>query len=76
MGLTDRLVPAVDWFIPAGLRETTASLWQARIFVISHFLGPFSAVAILGYLAIAIFLIMPFGIIRGRKPDDNRRAAP
>jgi len=50
VGLTDRLVPAVDWFIPAGLRETTASLWQARIFVISHFLGPFSAVAILGYL--------------------------
>jgi signal transduction histidine kinase len=50
VGLTDRLVPAVDWFVPAGLRESTASLWQARIFVISHFLGPFSAVAILGYL--------------------------
>ena len=50
MALTDRLVPAVDWFVPAGLRETTASLWQARIFVISHFLGPFSAVAALGYL--------------------------
>ena len=50
MGLTDRLIPAVDWFVPAGLRESSASLWQARIFVISHFLGPFSAVAILGYL--------------------------
>ena len=50
VGLTDRLVPAVDWFVPAGLRESTASLWQGRIFVISHFLGPFSAVAILGYL--------------------------
>ncbi len=50
MGLTDRLVPAVDWFVPVGLRESTASLWQARIFVISHILGPFSAVAILGYL--------------------------
>jgi signal transduction histidine kinase len=48
--LTDRLVAAVDWFVPAGLRESTATLWQARIFVISHFLGPFSAVAILGYL--------------------------
>jgi signal transduction histidine kinase len=50
MGLADRLLPAVDWFVPAGLRESTASLWQARIFVISHFLGPFSAIAILGYL--------------------------
>ena len=50
MGLTDRLVRAVDWFVPQGLRASTASLWQARIFVISHFLGPFSAVAILGYL--------------------------
>jgi len=47
---TDRLVRAVDWFVPAELRDSTASLWQARIFVISHFLGPFSAVAILGYL--------------------------
>ena len=46
----NRLVRAVDWFVPAALRERTASLWQARIFVISHFLGPFSAVAILGYL--------------------------
>ncbi len=50
MELADRLVPAVDWFVPVGLRESTASLWQARIFVISHILGPFSAVAILGYL--------------------------
>ena len=46
----DRLVAAVDWFVPPRLRESTASLWQARIFVISHLLGPFSAVAILGYL--------------------------
>ena len=50
MGLTERLVPAVDWFVPVGMRESNASLWQARIFVISHFLGPFSAIAILGYL--------------------------
>ncbi len=48
--LTDRLVRAVDWFVPAELRETTATLWQARIFVISHFVGPFSAIAIMGYL--------------------------
>jgi hypothetical protein len=47
---TDRLVRAVDWFVPAELKDSTASLWQARIFVISHFLGPFCAIAILGYL--------------------------
>lgn len=50
MQVTNRLVGAVDWFVPAGLQQSTASLWQARIFVISHVLGPFSAVAILGYL--------------------------
>jgi signal transduction histidine kinase len=50
VGLVDRLLPAVDWFVPPRLKLSTATLWQARIFVISHFLGPFSAVAILGYL--------------------------
>ncbi len=48
--LTDRLIHAVDWFIPVGLRRSTATHWRARIFVISHVLGPFSGVAILGYL--------------------------
>ena len=48
--LTDRLIHAVDWFIPVRLQESTATLWRARIFVISHVLGPFSAVVILGYL--------------------------
>jgi signal transduction histidine kinase len=47
---TDRLIRAVDWFIPAELQKSTANFWRARIFVISHVLGPFSAVAILGYL--------------------------
>ena len=50
MELTDRLIRAVDWFVPTELRKSTATHWRARIFVISHFLGPFSAVAILGYL--------------------------
>ena len=50
MLLTERLVRAVDWFVPAELQKSTATLWRARIFVISHVLGPFSAVAILGYL--------------------------
>jgi len=47
---TDRLIRAVDWFVPPLLRESKATLWRARIFVISHLLGPFSAVTILGYL--------------------------
>src|SRR5450759_740943 len=50
MVFIDRLIRAVDWFVPAELHESTATLWRARIFVISHVVGPFSAVAILGYL--------------------------
>ena len=50
MMFADRLVCAVDWFVPTRLQKSTATLWRARIFVISHVLGPFSAVAILGYL--------------------------
>ena len=50
MVLTDRLIQAVDWFIPVGLQRSTATLWRARIFVISHVLGPVNAVVLLGYL--------------------------
>ncbi|HEY4066866.1 MAG TPA: ATP-binding protein [Burkholderiaceae bacterium] len=50
MLFTDRLIQAIDWFVPVELQKSTATLWRARIFVISHFLGPFSAVAIMGYL--------------------------
>ena len=46
----DILIGIIDWFIPAELRKSNANLWRARIFVISHMLGPFSAIAILGYL--------------------------
>lgn len=46
----DRLIGAVDWFVPVRLQESNATLWRARIFVISHFLGPFCGVAILGYI--------------------------
>jgi signal transduction histidine kinase len=48
--LIDRLIRTIDWFVPAELQRSTATHWRARIFVISHVLGPFSAVAILGYL--------------------------
>lgn len=50
MPSTDALIRAVDGFVPPELRKSTATHWRARIFVISHVLGPFSAVPILGYL--------------------------
>lgn len=50
MVISDRLLRAVDWFVPAELQQSTATFWRARIFVISHVLGPFSGVAIVGYL--------------------------
>jgi signal transduction histidine kinase len=48
--LKSHLVQAIDWFVPEELRSSTAVLWRARIFAISHILGPFSAVVILTYL--------------------------
>ena len=44
--LSDRLIKIIDWFVPVELRINTANLWRARIFVISHLLGPCSAIAI------------------------------
>jgi signal transduction histidine kinase len=48
--ISDRLLKVIDWFIPAELRTNTANFWRARIFVISHLLGPCSAIAIMGFL--------------------------
>lgn len=45
-----RLLLLVDWFIPHELRTDTAVFWRARIFAISHLLGPCSAIVILSYL--------------------------
>ncbi|HUN53179.1 MAG TPA: ATP-binding protein [Candidatus Sulfotelmatobacter sp.] len=36
----DKLIRAVDWFVPRELRTDTGTLWRARIFAISHLLGP------------------------------------
>lgn len=76
--LSDRLIGLIDWFVPGELRINTANLWRARIFVISHLLGPCSAIAILGYLYRALevhdlvfwticalcgaFWLLPFGL--------------
>jgi len=76
----DKLIDIIDWFIPVDLRASTANLWRARIFVISHLLGPCSAIAILGYLYRALpthdlvfwsicvlcfaFWLLPFGLKR------------
>jgi signal transduction histidine kinase len=45
-----RLIRIIDWFVPDELRIHTAELWRARIFTISHLLGPCMAVVILAYL--------------------------
>jgi signal transduction histidine kinase len=47
---TRRLIQAIDWFVPDALQVHTAELWRARIFTISHLLGPCMAVVILSYL--------------------------
>ena len=52
--ISDRLLKIIDWFIPAELRTNTANFWRARIFVISHLLGPCSAIAIMGFLYLAL----------------------
>ena len=52
--ISDRLLKIIDWFIPVELRSNTANLWRARIFTISHLLGPCSAIAILGFLYYAL----------------------
>jgi len=46
----NQITRAVDWFVPNELRSNTATLWRARIFAISHLLGPCMAVVILLYL--------------------------
>ncbi len=45
-----RIMQVVDWFVPAELQVHTAELWRARIFTISHILGPCMAAVILAYL--------------------------
>jgi signal transduction histidine kinase len=76
--LKNNLLRAIDWFIPDALHVNNALLWRARIFVISHFLGPCSAVLILYYLYRALdshgiefwtiavlcglFWLLPFGL--------------
>ena len=48
--LNERLIQAIDWFVPAQLRTDTGSFWQARIFAISHLLSPCFAAPIVVFL--------------------------
>ena len=45
--LNEKLLAAIDWFVPEELRNDTGSLWQARIFAISHLLTPCFGVPVL-----------------------------
>lgn len=76
--LYERILQAIDWFVPAQLRTDTGSFWRARIFAISHLLSPCFAVPIVVFLfradpqpgvpfwiicALAsLFLFLPFGM--------------
>jgi signal transduction histidine kinase len=76
--LYERILRAIDWFVPAQLRTDTGSFWRARIFAISHLLSPCFAVPIVVFLfradpepgvpfwiicALAsLFLFLPFGM--------------
>jgi hypothetical protein len=44
------LINFIDWFVPDRFQVRTAELWRARIFVISHLLGPCMATVIFLYL--------------------------
>jgi len=48
--ISQAILRKVDWFVPPELRHDTGSLWQARIFVISHLLGPCLGAVILVFL--------------------------
>jgi len=48
--LNERILAAIDWFVPAQLRTDTGSFWRARIFAISHLLSPCFAAPIVVFL--------------------------
>jgi signal transduction histidine kinase len=76
--VNERLLQAIDWFVPAELRTDTAAFWQARIFAISHLLSPCFAAVIIVFLYRAdphpgfpfwtvcalssFFFLLPFGL--------------
>jgi signal transduction histidine kinase len=76
--LKKKLLAAVDWFVPTELRTDIGSFWRARIFAISHLLGPCLGVPIVVYLYLAdpqrgaafwtiaicasAFFLLPFGL--------------
>ncbi len=48
--ISESIIRRVDRLVPLELRSDTGSLWQARIFVISHLLGPCLGAVILVFL--------------------------
>jgi signal transduction histidine kinase len=48
--VSQTILRQIDWFVPAGMRNDTGSLGQARIFAISHLLGPCLGAVILVFL--------------------------
>ena len=72
------IYPVLDWFIPASLRDESATLQRARMFLISHLFGPLLGNTITVYLyilepdpdyavyvlatSITIFWLFPFAL--------------
>jgi signal transduction histidine kinase len=48
--MNERILPAIDWFVPAHIRTDTGAFWRARIFALSHLLSPCFAVPIVVFL--------------------------
>ena len=51
--MLNALFAAIDWFVPQQSRDSKAALGRARMFVISHLLGPASATSINVFLHLA-----------------------
>ena len=48
-----KILEGVDWFVPQRSRNSKAALGRARMFVITHILGPASAISIIAFLHLA-----------------------
>src|SRR5690349_7967812 len=78
MMVKETLLALVDWFVPNQLQTDIGSFWRARIFAITHLLGPCLGVPIVIYLYVAdpnrgvpfwtiaicasAFFLLPFGL--------------
>jgi signal transduction histidine kinase len=73
----NKFLAVMDWFVPQSLRGETASFMKARIFIITHLLGPCLGASIVAYMfsidpehmqvwviavCVLLFVMLPFGL--------------